>query len=426
MARAGRLARVILFRHTRRMRKTVLTFLSVLVPLAAHAQTAAHWVQMGPGGAAELRVVTSGNCPSITADGRKIALQTRTVPAASFPRVCSTVLPASTKQIVLDGTALPLPKAAPQRIAVLGDTGCRIKDGTVQDCNNPEKWPFLRVASQIAGLKPDLVIHVGDYLYRESACPRKQAQACGGSPYGDNWTTWNADFFSPAKSLLETVPLVLVRGNHEDCQRAGPGWLRLMGPNAFEPAAPCAAHLPPYVVPLGAMNLVVMDDANAPDQLVDTAEREVYRAEFQNLSKLAPAPIWLAMHRPIAGAVRLFGFTVGGNRTLIASLDDGVLAPVKLMLSGHIHAFEAINYEGDHPPQLLAGNGGDKLDKASASLANTNLGTWHVKDGISLPGFGFLLMTQEGADWRIDVHGVDGAIERVCRFANGRLDCPEE
>jgi hypothetical protein len=327
---------------------------------------------------------------------------------------------------VLDGTALPLPKAAPQRIAVLGDTGCRIKAGTVQDCNNPDKWPFLRVASQIAGLKPDLVIHVGDYLYRESACPRKQAQACGGSPYGDNWTTWNADFFSPAKSLLETVPLVLVRGNHEDCQRAGPGWLRLMGPNAFEPAAPCAAHLPPYVVPLGAMNLVVMDDANAPDQLVDTAEREVYRAEFQNLSKLAPAPIWLAMHRPIAGAVRLFGFTVGGNRTLIASLDDGVLAPVKLMLSGHIHAFEAINYEGDHPPQLLAGNGGDKLDKASASLANTNLGTWHVKDGISLPGFGFLLMTQEGTGWRIDVHGVDGAIERICRFANDRLDCPEK
>jgi hypothetical protein len=49
-----------------------------------------------------------------------------------------------------------------------------------------------------------------------------------------------------------------------------------------------------------------------------------------------------------------------------------------------------------------------------------------VKDGISLPGFGFLLMTQEGSDWRIDVHGVDGAIERVCRFAKRRLDCPEE
>jgi len=408
------------------MRNIVFSLLFVLVPLAAQAQTISHWVQMGPGGVAELRVVTSSTCPGITADGREMALQSRAEPNANFPRLCSVALPPSIKDVVLEGAAIALPKAAPQRIAVLGDTGCRIKGGTVQDCNDPGKWPFLRVAGEIAKLKPDLVIHVGDYLYRENACPKKQTDACGGSPYGDNWTTWDADFFSPAKSLLETAPLVLVRGNHEDCQRAGAGWLRLMGPHAFNPAAPCAAHLPPYVVPLGVMNLVVMDDANAPDQLVDTAEREVYRGEFQNLSKIAPAPIWLAMHRPIAGAVRMFGFTVGGNRTLIASLDDGVLAPVKLMLSGHIHAFEAINYEGDRPPQLLAGNGGDKLDNASASLANTNLGTWHVKDGISLPGFGFLLMTQEGSDWRIDVHGVDGAIECVCRFANGRLDCPEK
>jgi hypothetical protein len=408
------------------MRKTFLSLFCVLIPLAAHGQTISHWVQIGPGGAAELRVVTSGACPDIVADGAQIALQTRAEPDANFPRLCSIALPATAKEVTLEGTPVALPKAAPQRIAVLGDTGCRIKNDTVQDCNDPNQWPFLRVASQIAKLKPDLVIHVGDYLYRESKCPKGHKSKCGDSPYGDNWTTWNADFFTPATSLLEAAPLVPVRGNHEDCHRAGPGWLRLMGPHAYDPAAPCAPHLPPYVVPLGAMNLVVMDDANAPDQLVDTAEREVYRAEFQSLSKLAPAPIWLAMHRPIAGAVRMFGFTVGGNRTLIASLDDGVLAPVKLMLSGHIHAFEAINYEGDHPPQLLAGNGGDKLDRASASLANTNLGTWHVKDGISLPGFGFLLMTQDGENWRIDVHGVDGAVERVCIFAKGRLDCPEK
>jgi hypothetical protein len=408
------------------MQKTLLSLFFVFIPLTVHAQTMSHWVQMGPGGAAELRVVANGTCPGITVDGHEVPLQTRAEPDANFPRLCSVTLPAAAKQVVLESAPITLPKAAPQRIAVLGDTGCRIKGGTVQDCNDPDKWPFLRVASAIAKLKPDLVIHVGDYLYRESACPRKHTETCGGSPYGDNWTTWDADFFTPAKSLLQTAPLVLVRGNHEDCQRAGPGWLRLMGPNAYDPSAPCAAHLPPYVVPLGVMNLVVMDDANAPDPLVDRTEREVYRAEFRSLAKLAPAPIWLAMHRPIAGAVRMFGFTFGGNRTLIASLDEGMLAPVKLMLSGHIHAFEAINYEGDRPPQLLAGNGGDKLDRASASLANTNLGTWHVKDGISLPGFGFLLMTREGADWRIDVHGMDGAIERVCIFAKGRLDCPEK
>jgi hypothetical protein len=382
---------------------------------------------MGPGGTAELRVVTNdAACPNVAIDGREAALKVRAAPDTNFLLVCAIALPQAARTVLLDGTAVALPKAAPRRIAVLGDTGCRIKGGTVQDCNDPNKWPFLRVADAIAKLKPDLIIHVGDYLYRESKCPKNAANACGHSPYGDNWTTWNADFFSPAKAMLEAAPIVPVRGNHEDCERAGPGWLRLMGPASYDPAAPCAAHLPPYVVPLGAMNLVVMDDANAPDKIVDRSESQVYRAEFQNLSHLAAAPIWLALHRPIAGAIRLFVFSLGGNRTLLASLDPGMLAPVSLMLSGHIHRFEALNYDKGQPPQLLAGNGGDKLDNASEDLAAVDLGGWHVKSGISMPGFGFLLMTQREKDWRIDVHSVDGGIVRVCTFAERHLDCPKK
>jgi hypothetical protein len=424
------LARATFSRHIRRMHKAVAVLVLALVPFYAHAQPSsdlAHWVQIGPGGAAELRVVTSGPaCPEILIDGQRTSLQTRTEPTADFPRLCSITLPGSAKQVLLDGGAVPLPKAAPQRIAVLGDTGCRIKYGTVQDCNDPAKWPFPRVASQIAALKPDLVIDVGDYLYRESKCPRSRTAECGNSPYGDNWTTWDADFFTPAKPMLETAALVPVRGNHEDCQRAGPGWLRLLGPTAYDPAAPCAGHLPPYAVPLDAMTLVVMDDANAPDPIVDRAGSAVYRTEFAGLSKLAPAPIWLAMHRPIAGAVRLFGLSLGGNRTLLASLDPAMLAPVSLMLSGHIHAFEAINYQNGAPPQLLAGKGGDKLDSAPADLSGDDLGGWQVKDGISLPGFGFLILTQREKDWRIDVHAVDGSVERVCNFAERRINCPEK
>jgi len=408
------------------MRKLALTLLLLLIPVATHAQTVSHWVQMGPGGAAELRAIAGGTCPEAIVDGRRMALQDRAQPDANFPRVCSIALPASTGQVSLEGAPISLPKGTPKRIAVLGDTGCRIKDGTVQDCNDPAKWPFPRVAGEIAALKPDLVIHVGDYLYRETKCPKRDSVACGSSPYGDNWTTWDADFFTPARPLLEAAPIVLVRGNHEDCQRAGPGWLHLMGPQAYDPKAACDAHLAPYAIPLGPMNLVVMDDADAPDQLVDRSASEVYRGEFQNLSKLAPAPIWLAMHRPIWGAVKIFILNVGGNRTLIASLDPGVLSPVALMLSGHVHTFEALNYGGGLPPQLIAGNGGDKLDSAEADLSGLNLGGQIVKDGISLPGFGFLLLTQREKDWRVDVHSVDGTIVRVCTLANGRIDCPEK
>ena len=99
-------------------------------------------------------------------------------------------------------------EADAQRILVLGDTGCRIKGETVQACNDPAQWPFPQVAAQAAKLKPDLVIHVGDYLYREFGCPAGDAR-CAGSPSGDNWTTWAADFFTPGKVASRAAPWVI-------------------------------------------------------------------------------------------------------------------------------------------------------------------------------------------------------------------------
>ena len=70
------------------------------------------------------------------------------------------------------------------------------------------------------------MIHVGDYLYRENACPAGDAD-CAGSPWGYGWDAWNADFFAPARPLLAAAPWIVVRGNHESCDRARPGLVAL-------------------------------------------------------------------------------------------------------------------------------------------------------------------------------------------------------
>jgi hypothetical protein len=195
---------------------------------------------------------------------------------------------------------------------VLGDTGCRIKGKELQDCANPKDWPFPKIAARAAKLKPDLVIHVGDFLYRENACPAGFA-GCAGTPYGDNWPTWDVDFFTPAKPLLAAAPWVFVRGNHEDCARAGAGWLRLLGPLPFAAGAPCTAHLAPYSVPTGAVNLVVMDNADAPDTSVASDLVPIFRSEIASLAT-AEAPSWLLLHRPIWGALTgPFGHSVAGG-----------------------------------------------------------------------------------------------------------------
>jgi hypothetical protein len=411
------------------MRFPALAFAMLLLAVPASAQDVAlsQWVQFVPGGGQEARVVTSAPaCPALTLDGASVAMAERAPPNANFPvRLCSLVIPPKAKAVSLGGTALPFVTKTPQRIMVFGDTGCRIKGKVIQDCNDPKQWPFPEIAAQAAKLKPDLVIHVGDYLYRESACPDGDKR-CAGTPWGDNWPAWNADFFAPAAPLLAAAPWVVVRGNHEDCERSGPGWLRLLGPNPVNPVAGCTAHLPLYTVPLGDVNLAVMDDADAPDTTIDSDLRTEYEADFTALSK-SKAPLWLVTHRPIWGAVTLYGLSVGGNRTLIAALTNpGWLGNTSLMLAGHIHTFEALNYRDPKlPPQLIAGFGGDALDAAPADLSGVNLSGTRVKDGISLGGFGFLMMTHEHGGWRIDVHRMDGSIEKVCRFANRRIDCPK-
>src|SRR5581483_4313059 len=173
---------------------------------AAPPVVAASLKKKTPGGGAEVRAITDrGACPSLTVDAAKAPMTLRAPASNDFPALCSARLPDGAKAASIEGVAVPMPVADPQRILVLGDTGCRIKGTYLQACNDPRAWPFPGLAKAAAALKPDLVLHVGDYLYRESPCPEGNA-GCAGSPYGDNWPSWNADFFAPAAPLLAAAP----------------------------------------------------------------------------------------------------------------------------------------------------------------------------------------------------------------------------
>lgn len=445
----------------------------------------AAWTQYGPQGVLEARAVVAAEvCPEIALNLKRTLMQKRAASDAGFQSVCWAPIPVGTKQAALvfpeeisppppagspaavekawiekvaggplppedapkevwldwqqavaakakfDLIPLPVPVADPQRIVVFGDTGCRIKGTSLQDCSNPDEWPFARIAAEAAKLKPDLVIHVGDYLYRENACPA-EFKGCQGTPFGDNWPTWDADFFAPAGPLLTAAPWVIVRGNHEDCSRAGAGFIRLLGPSAFDPKAACSDHLPQYSIPFAALNMVVSDNADAPEQSVVDASVPVYAGEIASLAK-EKTPTWWLLHRPIWGLITgPLGVPIGGNKTLIAATaKDGIPAPVELMLAGHIHTFEAINYDPENhvPPQLVAGFGGDMLDETPVNLRSAifqgDSGV-HVRDGLSIGGFGFVLMTREDDGWRLDVYDRHGRIERVCQFRERRLECPK-
>lgn len=392
------------------------------------------WVQLAPGGGAELRsITTSVTCPAAAADGAALALAVRATGNGTFPTVCAAPLPPGAKAVTVEGRAVPVPVANPQRILVLGDTGCRLKGTYVQACNDPKAWPFAALARAAAAMKPDLVIHVGDYHYRETPCPEGNA-GCAGSPYGDNWNTWAADFFTPAAPLLGAAPWVIVRGNHEDCYRAGGGFTRLLGPEAFDPAKPCADHIAPFAVSIGGQMVAVMDNATASDTELKDADVAVYEKDFAAIKAMENTgsghEVWLASHRPVWAAITgPMGVPVGGNINLIKAAGDlSAFKAISLMLSGHIHSFEAINF-ADHkvPPQIVAGHGGDNLEVTPKDLRGTifqGSSGVTVKDGLSVGGFGFLMMTRTAGGWTIDLYDSDGTPERQCRFVSGRVDCP--
>ncbi len=407
----------------------IFALLTGLSPIAQAATTVpVHWVQLGPGGAAELRAVANGPaCPDVTLDGADYRMTVRAATDGNFPQpLCAITIPAGANQAVFQGEALPLPKPAPTRILVIGDTGCRIMGRTGQACNDPDQWPFATISREAARLNPDLVLHVGDYDYRESPCPEGNS-GCAGVVWGDNWASWKADFFDPAAPLLAAAPFVFVRGNHEECSRFGAGWLRLMGPLAVSPGTQCTENIPPYAIPLKDMTLAVLDDASAPDINAPSNFVQVYRGDLKAIAGFGPAPLWLATHRPISGYVRVRpGITAGGNQTLLAAIvADGFPKSIELMLAGHIHTFEAINYTGTLPPQLIAGNGGDNLDTAPADLSGLNIGGLPVASGLSEPGFGFLLLTKSvtGSGWNVEVYDVHGKKERSCAFSGHKLSC---
>src|SRR5579875_314409 len=195
------------------------------------------WIQMAEHGAEVRAAITGGACPAASIDGRPVRLAVRSPADARFPTVCSAPLPEGASEVRIEERRLEAPNREVRRIVVFGDSGCRLKGPLVQACNDPKAWPFAEVARRAAARHPDLIIHVGDYYYRESPCPVGDVR-CAGSPSGDDWAAWRADFFDPAAPLLVAAPWVFVRGNHESCARGGVGWFRLLD------AAPAAKTCP--------------------------------------------------------------------------------------------------------------------------------------------------------------------------------------
>ena len=341
-----------------------------------------------------------------------------TVPqATSLWTECEAIVPPGHSVATIGGVDLKLPVAHPQRIMVFGDTGCRMNGvlaangSNQQNCMNPSAFALQYLSTYEATFRPDLILQVGDWFYRDTNCQNTFA-GCG-SPtsatyetWGDTFDSWNADVFFPEQASLAAAPWVMLRGNHESCGRGARGWFAFLDPHPynvnnvkcpFTAAYPApggtaenptptynADFTPTFIVPINNVKLLAHDSSFANDSAsfapgspdINTAKN--YDIDLTNaLNAVGDRSIAIfATHKPTFGLT--YGSITGTNNNTGdfteqavfsggtwagSAFTNGVPSRIGLFLSGHVHQLQYLvgptNY---YPPQLIVGVGGSLLD----------------------------------------------------------------
>lgn len=405
-----------------------------LFPATAAAQQApqvpgvvAVWSQIGTADSLLVRAVTTApECPRMSVDGVAQAMGPRARPTPDFPiTVCEASIAQSTTAVMVEDVAVPTTRRFPERIVVIGDTGCRLRGTALQACNDPEAWPFARIAARAASLRPDLVIHTGDFFGRETPCP-PGTEGCAGSPSGDNWASWTEDVFAPAAPLLAAAPWLVVRGASEACGRASEGWFRLLDPHPR--ARGCLRFTEPYIASFGPWQIAAIDSAEADERAAPPELVAEYTRQIDGLVAANFVSAWMVSHRPIwaaaGGGEEEAASPRAANATLLASarnLPDGI----GVIFSGRYQVVQALGFGDRRPATMIVGNGGAAFDRPARAV-----GVGDIIDGLPVRvamtierRHGFTLIERDGDAWRLTFLGVDGAPLGRCRLLRRALDC---
>jgi hypothetical protein len=420
-----------------------------------------HWV---------VRALTSAaNCPRITWDQQKPMVMQLRAAQANLPvrsdaaqadsktsvfdvTSCEATWPAQAQSAQIEGRAVPAPPKQIQRILIVADTGCRMKasENSFQECNDADKWPFAQIAQSAAKLKPDLVVHIGDVHYRESPCPQGNL-GCANASWGYGWDAWRDDFFKPAAPLLASAPWLFVRGNHEACFRAGQGWFRFLDAlpltserNCNDPVNDLKGDFSePFTAAISERaQFIVFDSSKSSGKAynVNDPAFSKYQAQLQAAAKLAankPESFFINHHPLLAAAPSKDPnkFKTGGSaglQSVFQTVEPNRLFPqgVTLAMHGHVHLFEAISFQTNHPVSLVMGNSGS-LNEGHAPnvIAPTDR---LYKDAVvdnyaSRSDYGFATLdriVEAGQEsWQLTEYTPQGQPVIHCRILNGKSRC---
>jgi calcineurin-like phosphoesterase family protein len=311
-----------------------------------------------------------------------------------------------------------------KKIVFIGDTGCRLKESmhgdNYQNCKDSKEWAYASVIEKIAAEKPDLIVHVGDYHYRENCSPGKVCRNYTDT-IGYGWRSWEEDFFIPSEKGFAAAPWIFVRGNHEDCKRAWEGY-KLLTEQTWKDT--CVPNEKTEYISIGDLLLVDLDTASINDR-PETPEAEIFwEQQFKDIEKeianTKAKQVWLITHKPVTGLVD------GGHGHLEttnvnlqkAFAKSGLQSKIQFMIAGHVHDTQLLQADG-FPQQIVVGNSGTTLEN-NAGMMNREKILKNKIDGLTIKdffsdtksghSFGYATMTRRSDDigWELAFKDLEG------------------
>ncbi|WP_341808051.1 metallophosphoesterase family protein [Wolbachia endosymbiont (group E) of Neria commutata] len=329
---------------------------------SAHSEILYTWSQVVPENKLSIRaIINDDTCPIAHVDGKDIEMLDRSSVnnGNNVEKVCELLVQTDAKDISINNLQVPTFPTKINKIAFIGDTGCRINMLFQQECNSVDSWPLKKNLNSIALHKPDLIIHVGDYHYRKTKC--RNTKKCG-EIYGYNKEAWYTDWFEPAKDISLQSPFLFVRGNHESCDRAYEGWFRYLDSYPFS-SKKCENFVSSWSLDAGPMRFFIFDSSSGEDIFTTQSEIDAFEKQFNKLTQNSSSkPIWFLTHRPLwrSPKKRIFTFTSHGNLAQIEAFGDKFPNNVAAIVSGHIHIAQIL-LMNQVPDQIIVGNGGALL-----------------------------------------------------------------
>ena len=178
---------------------------------------------------------------------------------------------------------------------------------------------------------------------------------------------------------------------------------------------------------LGDFGIVVVDGARADDPKGDmSALAGLLRDQLTEVAAKVPAEAWLVAHRPLNSMRGAFDRPVNEVENTVQELAFGTIMPagVRMTVAGHIHFFQAIDFGGSRPPQLVVGTGGDHLSVVPPlSIVGSEINGRKVVNSVTYSGFAYMVWDRTGNLWTGTLFDLDGKPLNRCRLLDRSLNC---